>query len=182
MMASSEAIGLGYHPDKARALWNETGVKLTFILPNTEKNLMTGQFIQEELKKNLGIEVTLQPFDNKTFRSELNLRKYPLFLMSWSADYPDPDNFLSIFLSESGNNRTHWKDAGFDQKVAEARGLRNQKDRKSIYLNLQKKLIEENVVVVPLYYEPNHALVRPYVKNLELNPLNYLDLRKVNLE
>ena len=56
------------------------------------------------------------------------------------------------------------------------------KIRQKNYFEAQKILLEEDAVVVPLYYEPNQALVRKRVKGLELNPLNYPYLRKVNLE
>jgi oligopeptide transport system substrate-binding protein len=187
MMAYSSKIGLPFDPARAKAELKAAGfdaskpLSLDLLAPNWEKTLTLAQFIQNELKKNLGLEVTLQPFDNKTFRAQLDLKTYPMFESSWGADYPDPDNFLTVFMSNAGNNRTGFKNAKFDEDVMTARGTMNAKAREKIYLDLQKTLIEEQAAVVPLYYEPNLALVRKRVKNLELNPLNYLLLRKVEL-
>ena len=125
--------------------------------------------------------MSLQPFDHKTYRAQLDLHTYPLFEGSWSADYPDPDNFLSIFMSDAGNNRSNWKNAKYDNLINSARTLRDSKVREKIYHQAQKILLEDDAVILPLYYEPNMALVRPRVTGLELNPLNYLFLRKVNL-
>ncbi|MGZ3689221.1 MAG: peptide ABC transporter substrate-binding protein [Bdellovibrionota bacterium] len=188
MMGHSGKIGLPFNPARALEELKTSGVDLSkplsieLLLPNWDKQLTLAQFIQGELKRNLKIDVQLQPFDNKTFRAQLDLHAFPLFEASWSADYPDPDNFLSVFLSTSGNNRTTWKSENFDGQIMKARGMQNQKAREKVYLDLQKVLEEDQVVIVPLYYEPNMALVRPRVKNLELNPLNYLLLRKVNLD
>jgi len=103
----------------------------------------------------LGINTILQPFDNKTYRAKLNLRTFSSFLTSWSADYPDSDSFLSIFLSDSGNNRTGWKNSSFDEKVIRARYLQNSKEREKLYFEMQKILIQDEAVIVPLYHEPN---------------------------
>ena len=187
MMGYSDKIGLPFDPIKAKAELRASGldpthpITLELVTPNLDKQLTVGQFIQAEVKKHLGVNLLLQPFDNKTFRAQLDLHAYPLFEGSWSADYPDPDNFLSIFLSTSGNNRSTWKSESFDEKVLEARNLSDPKAREKIYHALQKILIEEEAILIPLYYEPNKALVKGRVKGLVLNPLNYLLLKKVNL-
>jgi oligopeptide transport system substrate-binding protein len=188
LLGASKKIGIPYDPVRAQEELKKSGLNLAsslhldLVLPNTEKALMIGQFIQSELKKTLQIDLTLQPFDFKTYLAKVNVRSYPSFLLSWSADYPDPDSFLSMFLSGSGNNRTAWKSVEFDRQCIWARHLRNAKEREAIYLKMQKLLIQDETVIVPLYYEPNLALVRPGVKGLELNPLNHLNLREVSIE
>ena len=47
---------------------------------------------------------------------------------------------------------------------------------------MQKILIEEEAVIVPLYYEPNAVLIQPHVKNFTLNPMDYLYLKDVRIE
>ena len=188
LIAYSKTLGLPYDPVRAKAELRASGLdmsrplNLDLVIPNWDKPLNVAQFIQGELHKNLGLSVNLQPFDNKTFRAQVDLRAYPLFQLSWSADYPDPDNFVSLFLSSSGNNRTTWKNAQYDQRVLAARRMPDLKAREKIYLQLQKQLLEEETVIIPLYYEPNIALVRPRVKGLELNPINYLLLKKVSVD
>ena len=166
-----------------RAAGFDTGrpLNLELILPNYDKALVVGQFIQNELKKNLGATLVLQPFDNKTFRAQLDLKVFPLFMTSWSADYPDPDNFLSVFQSSAGNNRTLWKNEKYDEFILAARGLGDPKTRENLYSQAQKLLIEEEAVIIPLYYEPNMALVKSRVKGLVLSPMNSLYLKNVNL-
>jgi oligopeptide transport system substrate-binding protein len=187
MMAHSKDIGFKFDPIKAKAELREAGfdtskpLTIELLCPNWDKQLTLAQFIQAELKRNLGVNVQIQAFDHKTFRANMDLNAYPLFEASWSADFPDPDNFLSMYMSDSGNNRTTWKNAKFDERVLEARNINDQKVRERAYLEVQKMLLEEHAVIVPLYYEPNMALVKPRVSGLELNPVNYLLLRKVTL-
>jgi oligopeptide transport system substrate-binding protein len=188
LLGHAKKAGLPYDPAAAKKELQKSGIDATqpigidLILANWDKNLTLAQFIQGELKKNLGILVNLQPFDHKTFRAQVDLKVYPMYLNSWSADYPDPDNFMSVFLGESGNNRTTWKNPKYDQLVVSARSEQNSRLREKSYAQAEKILLDQDAVVVPLFYEPNMALIRSRVKGLELNPLNYLLLKKVNLE
>jgi len=182
MLGYSKRIGLAFGRDSVEHQVKQHAIKagpIELLVPNREQSVLVGQFIQAELQKNLGLTVSLQPFDNKTYRAKMDQKSYPMFIASWSADYPDPDNFLSVFLSSSGNNRTKWSNKTYDAGITKARHLQNTKERESIYFQLQKLLLEQEVVLVPLYYNSNWALVNTRVENLEVNPLNYLNLRNV---
>ncbi len=186
MLGHSPRMGLPFDPVKAKNELRASGVDMAkpplveFVIANWDKSMVVAQFIQGEVKRNLGVDLSIQPFDNKTFRAQLDLHSYPLYLSSWSADYPDPDNFMSVFLSSSGNNRLGWKNEAYDRLVMSARRMQDLRGREKAYGDAQKILLEEDAVLAPLYYEPNMALVRPRVQGLELNPLNYLYLKKVN--
>jgi oligopeptide transport system substrate-binding protein len=188
LVGHSPNLGLKYDPAAARKELEASGIDMSrpiemdLIMANWDKNLVLAQYIQAQLKKNLGINVNLQSFDHKTFRAQINLKVYGMYLNSWSADYPDPDNFVSLFLSDTGNNRTSWKNAKYDGLVLSARSEQNPKVREKKYTEAQKILLEEEAVAVPLFYEPNPVLIRNRVKGIEVNPLNYLLLKKVNLE
>lgn len=186
MSGYSKNLGLPFDVVRAKKEMQGTGIDPTtltlgYVLPDWEKSKTVAHFIQSELKKNLGINLDFQTLENQQYRAQLDLHTYPLFDYSWTADYPDPDNFLSVFLSTSGNSRTTWKNSSFDKAVLEARYENRPKARENAYLQLQKQLLEEETVIVPLYYEPNLALVHSRVKEFELNSLGYLYLRKVNV-
>ena len=138
--------------------------------------------IQGQLKSNLGVNVSIELFDNKAFRAQMDLGAYPMFQGMWAADYPDPDNFLSVFLSSSGNNRTAWKNVEYDRLVDQARAQTVAAEREKLYDQAEKILLEQDAVMVPLYYEPQLALVSKRSRNASVNPLNYLYLRNVSVE
>ncbi len=188
MFGFNRSIGLKYDPELAKKELKlsgfnpQQGSKIDLVCPNWEKALTIAQFLQAELKKNLGVEVNIQTFDHKTFRAQIALYSYPMFILSWSADYPDPDNFMSVFLSMSGNNRLMWKNSEYDAKVLLARFNQNSKARERLYDETQKILVETDTAILPLYNEPILALIQPRVKDLEINSLNYLRIKKINLE
>jgi ABC-type transport system substrate-binding protein len=174
-----------YDPVLAKRLYNEAGfsalnpAKVIAGCSNWEKPLTVLQFIQQELKKNLGLELTIQSYDHKTFRSQLDLGAFPMYLNSWSADFPDSDNFVSVFLSQGGNNRTSWKNLDFDAKVLKARHSQIPDERIKLYQESQRLLLTDDAVVVPLYHEPILSLVQPTVKNFNVNPLNETFLKDI---
>lgn len=181
----SKTMGLTFNPSQAKVEYKlsglDTGEPLTlnYLLPDWDKSLQTAEVIQAQLKKYLGIRINLKSFDNKTYRVQLDLHIFPLFDATWTADYPDPDNFLSIFLGDSGNNRTTWSNPAYNRLIEEARYSQKLDQRKNAYLELQKKLLVEEAVIVPLYYEPNVVLVKPWIKNFSINPMNYLYLKMI---
>jgi oligopeptide transport system substrate-binding protein len=185
MFGYNPSIGLSFDPSAAKKELAKSGVKpgmkIELVSTNWERNLTLCQFIQAEVKKNLGIEISIRSFDHKTFRAQLELYSFPIFLLSWSADYPDPDNFLSVFLSDAGNNRTKWKNAEYDKKVLLARYSQDPKERAKLYNEAQKILVEEDLPIIPLYNEPILALVNPRVKGLQMNALNYLQMKSIDL-
>jgi oligopeptide transport system substrate-binding protein len=185
LLGYEKKIGLPYDPARAKAELKASGlsgsVTVGMVIPNWDRPVLLSQFIQQELKKNLGIEVTVQPYDHKTFRSQLDLHRYASFILSWGADYPDPDNFMSMWLSDSGNNRTAFKDPQYDELIARGRVAQSAKAREKLYTQAQKLLLEQEAAVVPLYYDTNMALVKPRVKNFKLSPINYFSIKKVNL-
>lgn len=187
LMSYSKRMGIPYNPSLGRAILEKSGFDLNskftidYVLPEWDKSVKLAHWIKSELKKNLGIEINLRTFENKVYRAQLDLHMFPLFDATWTADYPDPDNFLSVFLSTSGNNRTTWKNKKYDQIVQEAKETFNPLQREKLYIQLQKILIEQEAVIIPLYYEPNLAFMSPRVKNLKLNSLDFLYMRNVDV-
>jgi oligopeptide transport system substrate-binding protein len=104
-----------------------------------------------------------------------------MFEAMWAADYADPDNFLSIFLSRAGNNHARYRNAAIDEKILEARNIMDAKARERAYVAIQKTLIEDEAAVVPIYHDANLVLIRSRAKGVELSPLNYLFLKDVTI-
>ncbi len=188
VLGHSDSIGPKFDPVAGRALLRGAGFDslkpwtIDLITQNFDKQIALADFIRDQLKKNLGLEAKIETFDHKDYRSRLTIGGFGLFMGSWVADYPDPDNFMSLFLSSSGNNRAQWKNQQYEDRVLEARNLTDSAARLRAYTETQKLLLETDAVIVPLYYETILALIRSRVQGLEINPLNHLLLRKVTLK
>ncbi|MGH2649153.1 MAG: ABC transporter substrate-binding protein, partial [Ginsengibacter sp.] len=104
------------------------------------------------------------------------------FRGSWIADYPDAENYLSVFYGKNPAppNYTRYKNPAFDRLYEQA--LTEKNDSLRIRMNRQAdQLMIKDAPVVPLWYDMVIHLLQPYVKNLIPNSLNLLELRKVRL-
>jgi ABC-type oligopeptide transport system substrate-binding subunit len=147
----------------------QQSASLELVTQNWEKNLVLAQWMQEKLRKEMGLKIDILALDHKAYLEHTASKKSPLFLRSWSADYPAIENFLDVFRSLSGNNRTGWKNSEYDRLLERGRFAE------------AEKLLLDQAVVVPLYYEPNLFMIQNQVRGFHPNPLNIVDLRKVEL-
>jgi peptide/nickel transport system substrate-binding protein len=112
----------------------------------------------------------------------VNNSEYDFFKKSWVADYPDEDNFMSLFYSKNfspkGVNFFHFSNAAFDRLYEEALNEKNAPRKQRLYQAMERILIEE-APVVPLYYDQVIRLVNKNVQNLGNNPMNLLGLKRV---
>lgn len=187
LMGYSERLGLEFNRQEAHRELRLAGVdllnppKIDLLTISNNKDQAIANWIKDQVRAHLGLEIQVDSLDHKEFRAQLDLSSHGLFTGSWGADYPDSDNFLSIFLSNSGNNRFGWKNKTYDDLVIKARHELNRREREKFYLEAQKILLEKEAVVIPLYYEPIVALIKAHVQGVEINPMNYLFLRKVTV-
>lgn len=139
------------------------------------------EFIQHNLSK-VGINVEVQVMQGSTFREATAKGQLPAFRKSWLADYPDPENFLSIFTSKnycpSGPNYTHYNNVQYDQWYEEAIQTNDDSLRIEIYKKMNRQ-ISNDYPVIPLYYDQVTHFISKRVDNWEINPINLIDLKKV---
>jgi oligopeptide transport system substrate-binding protein len=105
-----------------------------------------------------------------------------MFRMGWGADYPDPDNFLNLFTSYSGNNQTRWKNADYDKMIEQAASESAMPKRLAIYKKAQTLLLEKDTAIVPLFVDALNVLVSPQAKGVELNAMDHLLLKHVVMQ
>jgi peptide/nickel transport system substrate-binding protein len=104
---------------------------------------------------------------------------------AWLADYPDPENFLSLFLGkdmedESGAylNTVNYHSGLYDSLYHMGIRELNETKRYSIFSSLDQMLIND-AVIMPLYYDEFTRLLPKYVKGFSQNSIEYRDFRKV---
>lgn len=155
---------------------------IDIVARNSERPRILAQYIQSELKKNLGLQVNIQMFDHKVFRSQIVTQGYPIMMMVWAADYPDGDSFLGLFESNTGNNITQFSNPGFDERLRKAREDWDSLKRDKLYKEAQSILQIQQAAIVPLFYEQNEALVAQSVKGFSINPIGYFFFRDLKLQ
>jgi ABC-type transport system substrate-binding protein len=80
---------------------------------------------------------------------------------SWKADYPDPDNFLRMSLSDT---MFIWRNATFSRLVEQAKRLTDQDERMRLYQQADQILVNE-AVIIPFVHRNEERLVKPWLLN-----------------
>ena len=121
---SPPPTAIRFDPEKARALLSEAGFpggrgfpKIGILYNTFEQHRKIADVISDQLRKNLGLEV--QPY-NQEWQSYLETYRnldYDLSRAGWIGDYPDPNTFLDMWTTNSGNNATGFSSAAYDELV-----------------------------------------------------------------
>ncbi len=181
-----DSIGFTYQPEKAKQLISqfkkETGNKNPKIAITTTGNYLSFcEYIQRELQK-IGLSVTIDVIPAATLKDAKANGKLDMFRASWVADYPDAENYLSLFYSKNfapnGPNYAHFKDKQFDLLYEEAFTITDTKKREQLYTKMDSLIMQKAPVVV-MFYDEVIRFTRKNVSGLGINPINLLELKKV---
>ena len=182
----NETIGFNYQPKEAKQLIDqfkiETGINKPEITITTTSNYLSFcEFIQRELQK-MGLKVNVDVIPAATLKDAKANGKLAMFRASWVADYPDAENYLSLFYSKNfapnGPNYTHFKNDLFDQWYEQAFTENNTIEREKLYSKMDS-LVMAKTPIVPLFYDEVVRFTRKNVEDLGINPINILELKRV---
>lgn len=178
--------GYVYNPAQARKLLEKSGYPNGQGLPpitltTNASYLDLCKFIQSQLSE-IGIKIKIDVTPPATLREMVAHSKVNFFRGSWIADYPDAENYLSLFYSPNfcpvGPNYTHFKSANFDTLYSSSMLENSDSVRGQFYMQMDRILIE-NAPVVVLYYDEVLRFTRKNIIGLGSNPLNMLNLKHV---
>ncbi len=179
--------GYSYQPKKAKELVaqfkNETGNTEPEITITTNSNYLDlCEFIQRELQ-NISLKTNVDVIPPSTLRQGKANGKLPIFRASWIADYPDAENYVSLFYSKNftpnGPNYTHFKNDLFDTLYEQSISEVDNNKRYKLYQKMDSIIIAE-APIIPLYYDEVIRFSQKNVKGLGINPIDLLNLKRVS--
>ncbi|MGQ0505683.1 MAG: ABC transporter substrate-binding protein, partial [Myxococcaceae bacterium] len=96
--------------------------------------------------------------------------KIPAFRSGWIADFPDPDNFLHFLLHSKAQSvfSLGYASAELDRLTSEARVSIDPELRAQLYRKAEK-ILDDDVVLIPLFHERTYAACNPLVQGLRLH-------------
>lgn len=181
--------GYQYDPARSRKLLVDAGFPngeglLPITLTTSSEYLDLCKFIQHEMSE-LGIQINIDVSPPATLKELKAQAKLAFFRASWIADYPEAENYLSLFYSHNfcpaGPNYTHFSNPAYDHLFEQSQQEVNDSLRYTFYQEMDNLIMQESPVII-LYYDQVLRFIRKKVTGLGSNPINMLDLRRVRIE
>jgi oligopeptide transport system substrate-binding protein len=131
----------------------------------------TATFVHDQLKANLGIDITLQALDTNTLAGNIESGDFQIAgPRGWSADYPDPADWYDIFTTTNSNNVAFYQNQQYDNFVRVARTDTQPSRRDQEYLQAQQILVGDAPVAF-LAQTVSWHLVPQYVRGITTSPV-----------
>ena len=170
-----------YDMEKAKALIAESTYKSIEGLPpliltfsDTPRNRVRNEWLAARFQEVFaGIKVELKPVEPTAFTAAQKDKNSGLqmFIGGWCADYPDPQNWLSVYFNSKTTfaNRIGFKDDAFDKLTEQADAELDAAKRADMYQQAQDKLVDD-VPVAFFWNNVNAFLVKPWVTGISQTP------------
>lgn len=183
---STRVKGYNYNLPLAMKLLAEAGFpdgkgmpELTLSTSTTYKDLI--EFIQGELG-NIGIKAKVDVSPAASLRDMMSKNEVNFFRGSWIADYPDGENYLSVFYSKNkvpfGPNYTGYFNKDFDRLFEQSYYESDAKKRYELYYKMDN-MVMENASVVPILYDQSVVMLQNNISGYPINPLSLMILKRV---
>ncbi len=181
--------GLPYDPAKAKALMAAAGHAGGAGLPPIPMTYRQGQpelaktvaLVQQMWSDTLGVQVKPQVTEWGAMLHLEDKNALECYHIRWAADYLDPQDYYSVLLRSGGSeNHVVYANPKFDALCDAADVSQDPKARAALYRQAARIAADE-VPVIPLYYQQDVELIKPYVSGLDDGLMGHLPYKHLSL-
>lgn len=148
---------------------------------NDESQPKMMEAMQAMWQRELGIRITIEPYEQKTWLQNQQNMAHTLALLGWTGDFADPVTFLDVFRTAGGQNWSGWGNKDYDTLLNQAAATADPKARFALFQKAEAILLAE-AGVAPVVYRARTFLIHPAVKNWDPAPLGLHRFQRVRLE
>ncbi|MDR2899065.1 MAG: peptide ABC transporter substrate-binding protein [Clostridiales bacterium] len=174
LLKGMEELGLGSDPNALTVTWS---------LGGTDQRMRTvGEFFQQTLKNNLGVNLEIELNDWPMFQSKIVAGEFQIGYMAWGAEYNDPYSMLSLLMSNSNAINTGWVNEEYDAILVEASTEMDDAKRMELYKEAEFMMLHDHAVMNPVLYSTANLFIYSYVKNYPNRPQLSAGLKHVYID
>ncbi|WP_130835074.1 peptide ABC transporter substrate-binding protein [[Erwinia] mediterraneensis] len=157
-------------------------LRLKLLYNTSENHQKIAVAVASMWKKNLGVEVTLQNQEWKTYIDSRNSGNFDVIRASWVGDYNEPSTFLSLLTRSHSGNIAKFSNSDYDAVLEKASLESSAKERNADY-NRAEQIISDQAPIAPIYQYTNGRLIKPWVKGYPVtNPEDVAYSRELWIE
>ncbi|MEZ8800085.1 ABC transporter substrate-binding protein [Vibrio splendidus] len=119
-------------------------------------------------KKTLGLKVTLENQEWKTYLSSKDSGDFEVARAGWCGDYNEASSFLTLMKSNNTTGGVHYDSAEYDQIIDKALNSTSAEEREALYLEAEA-LMAKDMPIAPIYQYVKSRLLNPHVGGFPTN-------------
>jgi oligopeptide transport system substrate-binding protein len=135
--------------------------------------------LQQDLKKKLGLEMTLVPMELKMLLGRLQADPPNMYLLGMSALFNDPMNQFNAFANTSSENFTRYKNPAYEKLTGQITTTSPGPARVDEIHEAQRLLIEKDTVMIPMVLRLQVFGVSKSLKGFQVNPYQVIQLNQL---
>jgi ABC-type oligopeptide transport system substrate-binding subunit len=148
------------------------------LYPASELNRAIAEFLQQQWKEVLGLEITLNQLEAKSFFVLQSKGDYQLSHSTWIGDYYHPFTFLELFQSGHRNNRSFFSNKQYDKLIATSQLSVNPTECLQLLSAAEQVLLNE-YAIIPLCFDSNLQLLRQNILGHKANKFGIIEWHKL---
>ncbi|PLR96940.1 ABC transporter substrate-binding protein [Bacillus sp. T33-2] len=181
-----------YDLDKAKELLKEAGFEKGFEFdlwampvprPYMPEGMKVAEVIQESFNK-IGVKANIQSVDWTTYLEKAKKGEFDAYMLGWTGDNGDPDNFLYTLLDKDSigsNNYSYYSNDQLHDILIQAQTETDQAKRNELYKQAQV-IIHDDAPWVPLVHSTPLLAASKDVANYKPHPTGSEALTKVEFK
>jgi oligopeptide transport system substrate-binding protein len=125
---------------------------ITILYNTNDGHKAVAEFVQQELKDKLGVDIELENEEWSTFLTDRNNGKFQLARDGWVGDYQDPNTFLDMFISGAAMNGCQYASEQYDTLINGAARMPAGESRMGVLKTADDLISQQDNAIMPLYY------------------------------
>ncbi|MEC7306684.1 ABC transporter substrate-binding protein [Vibrio satsumensis] len=143
-------------------------LKFNLLYNTSENHKKIAVALGSMWKKTLGLSVTLENQEWKTYLSSKDSGDFEVARAGWCGDYNEASSFLTLMKSNNTTGGVHYDSAAYDQIIDKALNSTSEEERKALYLEAEA-LMANDMPIAPIYQYVKSRLLNPHVGGFPIN-------------